>query len=84
MNNSFVCVVFVIVIGAAFSSSISLSAESVDTDSITLAIDFSEPCLESIDKSVSIVTRVTLTNLENTRDSGKPSLPVRTVKLLLP
>ena len=76
----FVCMLMVTSLGQALE----IKNMVEHSECITFDFSFSEPRLEEIDVRHGIYDRVTVDDLPNTYDYGKPCLPVKPVRVLLP
>jgi hypothetical protein len=61
-----------------------INYNTIENNEIVLNFTFSEPTLEKIEINEQIFHRITVKELPNSGDIGKPCIPVKPVKVLLP
>ena len=87
MNKKIIVVllsIFFIIISFSVTINVFASQKISSSDKIILEFSFSKPIIEQLKVDEDIITTVTIESLQNTYDLGKPIIPVKPVKVLLP
>ena len=77
----FITLVF---IGSTLTSVFGNKTYALEEDQIILNFEFDEPIVEKIEKNQDNFDKIIISGLSNTNNINSPSLPIKTVKILLP
>ena len=84
LKNFLVILLITIVLSTAITNVLGLQNKITYDNKIILEFSFSKPIIEKSNVDGDIITTVTIEDLPNTHDLGKPILPVKPVRILLP
>lgn len=79
-----VILLITIVLSTAITNVLGLQNKITYDNKIILEFSFSKPIIEKSNVDGDIITTVTIEDLPNTHDLGKPILPVKPIRILLP